>query len=124
MVENHWGARGGVAFILITTCNAAIGGSSYIFTAACQVAAFARDSGLPFAEKLAYINPTTNIPIYSWLLLILGTLLILLFGLSTLSGSIIFSLAVIANLWTMAIPIGLRQFACLPAIDSYQDHSI
>lgn len=39
------------------------------------------------AEKLAYINPTTNIiPIHSSLFLVVGALLILLFGLSTLSG--------------------------------------
>ncbi|KAH7127297.1 amino acid/polyamine transporter I [Dactylonectria macrodidyma] len=111
LLLDHWGSKAGCAFLLIISGNSIVGGSSYLLASACQVAAFARDGGLPFSEKLARVNIKSNIPINAGLSLVCGALLVLLFGLSSTAGSIIFSLAVIAGLMNMALPIGLRIFA-------------
>lgn len=88
-----------------------VGGSGTLLTYASQIAAFARDGGLPYSEHFAYVHPRINAPIYSIALLAAGTFLVLLFALSTEAKSIIYSLSVVAGLFTFIIPIFFRVFA-------------
>ncbi|KAF5598362.1 amino-acid permease [Fusarium pseudocircinatum] len=111
LVFEHFGHKLGAGFFFMTTSTTVLGGSSFLLTSACQVAAFARDGGLPFSKTLAHVHEKTNMPIYSQAVLATGTLFVLLFGLSSMAGTIIFSLSVIANLLMLAHPILLRIFA-------------
>ncbi|KFA74348.1 hypothetical protein S40288_06692 [Stachybotrys chartarum IBT 40288] len=111
LIFDTWGPRTGAIFFVIASGNALVGGSSFMLTSASQIAAFARDGGLPFSSKLAHVNKRTNMPIYSQALLAVGALLVLLFGLSALASGIIFSLAVIAVFLMMVPPMLLRVFA-------------
>jgi amino acid transporter len=76
-----------------------------------QLAAFARDGGMPFPDLFSRVNPRTNTPIAGTIVLTAGTMLVLLFGLSPTAGPIIYSLAVICGLMMNAIPMCLRVYA-------------
>lgn len=88
-----------------------IGGSGTLLTYASQIAAFARDGGFPYSEYISYVHPRLNLPIYSIIMLSIGTFLVLLFALSSAASSIIYSLSVVAGLITFIIPIWFRIFA-------------
>ncbi|KAF4960046.1 hypothetical protein FSARC_10577 [Fusarium sarcochroum] len=111
LIFQHFGPKLGASFFLVTTSSAVLGGSSFLLTSASQMAAFARDGGLPFSKTLARVHEKTNMPIYSQAVLVAGALLVLLFGLSSMASTIIFSLAVVANLLMLTPPILLRIFA-------------
>lgn len=87
-----------------------IGGSGTLLTYASQIAAFARDGGIPYSETLAYVHPRLNLPIYSIGFLSAGTFLILLLGLSEEASSIIYSLSVVAGALTFIWPVFFRLF--------------
>ncbi|UPL02490.1 hypothetical protein LCI18_013424 [Fusarium solani-melongenae] len=108
LVVDHWGLKLGAAFLMTLMSTIAMGGPSLLLTSASQVAAFARDGGLPFPHVFSYIHPRTNMPVATMGLLVVGALLILLFSLSVVARTIIYSLAVIANMMTYALPILLR----------------
>ncbi|KAI8654766.1 Amino acid transporter [Fusarium keratoplasticum] len=108
LVIDHWGLKLGAAFLMTLMSTIAMGGPSLLLTSASQVAAFARDGGLPFPHVFSYIHPRTNMPVATMGLLVVGALLILLFSLSVVARTIIYSLAVIANMMTYALPIFLR----------------
>jgi amino acid transporter len=111
LIATVWGTKVGFAFSIIIWVTLLIGGSGSMITSACQIAAFARDGGLPFPHIFTHVHKASNIPIWSNVFLLVGGLLILLFALSKLASEIIYSLAVIAALITFAIPMALRCFA-------------
>lgn len=107
----HWGQPLTFVFVLVGSIAAMIGGCGWLLAYAFQLSAFARDGGLPFAGYLSQVYAGTNTPIYAALALSGGSILILLLSLSSQASGVIYSLAVIVNLMTMALPIGLRLFA-------------
>lgn len=111
LVIAHWGETISAAFFLVVSPVGFIGGSGTLLTYASQIAAFARDGGLPLHEKFSYVHPRLNIPIFSIGLLGTGTFLILLFALSSAASSIIYSLSVVAGAITFITPIFFRIFA-------------
>lgn len=111
LLIDHWGPKLTAAYLLVVQPVGIIGGSGTILTYASQIAAFARDSGLPYPEMISQVHPRLNIPIYSIGFLGLGSFLILLFALSATASSIIYSLSVVAGLITYVIPIFFRIFA-------------
>ncbi|KAJ6016842.1 hypothetical protein N7451_000221 [Penicillium sp. IBT 35674x] len=111
LVVQHWGKGLSAAFFLFVAPVGFIGGSGTLLTYASQIAAFARDGGFPWAERISYIHPRLNLPIYAIGLLGFGTFLVLLVSLSSAASSIIYSLSVVASLITYIIPIAFRIFA-------------
>ncbi|KAF2009030.1 amino acid transporter [Aaosphaeria arxii CBS 175.79] len=111
LILNLWGVKLGFTFLIIIVSTTIFGGSSLLFSSACQIAAFARDGGLPYPHLFSYVHPGTSMPLYSTLLLVIGTVLALLFSLSPVAGPIIYSLAVIMNVLVYLLPIGLRLVA-------------
>lgn len=111
LVNKYWGTTATSAFFLILTPFAIFGGSGMVVTMASQIAAFARDGGLPFGDKLAWVHPHINLPIYAVGLLVTGTFLVLLLTLSTAANNIIYSLSVFVALITNCVPFTLRLFA-------------
>lgn len=108
LVIEHWGKNVGCGFLMVLLLTGNMGGPSLLLTSASQVAAFARDGGLPFPHLFSHIHQSSNMPLAAIGLLVSGSILILLFALSAMARTIIFSLAVIAYLLTFAIPIFLR----------------
>lgn len=80
MLINHWGLQKTFAFVFIIAIVGAFGGAGIVFTYSAQIAAFARDGGLPMSHTLSKINVKTSTPLYSTALLVIGSFLILLFG--------------------------------------------
>lgn len=113
LVLERWGTDYGFAYLIVVVSTSILGGSSLLFASGCQVAAFARDGGLPFPHVFSYVHPRTSMPLASIALITIVAALALLFSLSPVAGAIIYSLAVIANYLTFVIPIALRVF--LPA---------
>ncbi|KUL83431.1 hypothetical protein ZTR_10962 [Talaromyces verruculosus] len=111
LIYQHWGQAPTAAFLLSITPVGFIGGSGTLLTYASQIAAFARDGGFPWHERVAYVHPRLNLPIYSIAILGTGTFLILIIFLSPEASSIIYSLAVVSSLITFVIPITFRVFA-------------
>lgn len=111
LLIEHWGYKLAAAFFLAITPFGILGGSGTIVTYASQLAAFARDGGLPFREKLTFVHERINLPMYSVLALGIGTFLILLLALSEEASAIIYSLAVFSSIFTYMIPVALRIFA-------------
>lgn len=107
----HWGAKGAFGMIIGGAVASVVGGCGFVLSLSFQIAAFARDGGLPRAEIFTKVNSRTNSPLGAAALLVTGTCLVLLFGLSPVASGIIYSLSVIANLVTFSIPVGLRLFA-------------
>ncbi|WFD00945.1 hypothetical protein MYAM1_003701 [Malassezia yamatoensis] len=84
-------------------------------TAAAQVVdasrvayAFARDGGLPFSSKIAYVHPWTKSPINAVLFTVVGAAIIGLLSLSATAMTALASTAVIGLYISYSIPIFLR----------------
>lgn len=88
-----------------------VGGSACLVAYSFQVAAFARDRGLPFSDFLSHVNPRANLPVNAICTLAFGGALVLLFALSAVAKAIIYSLAVMAILMTQSLPMFLRLTA-------------
>lgn len=91
LVLLHWGSAGTFAWLLTGTVAAVVSGCGWVLAFSFQLSAFSRDGGLPLASYLIYVHPRTNTPIYA--------------------SSVIYSLAVMVTLITIALPIGLRPVA-------------
>ncbi|KAL4885751.1 amino acid/polyamine transporter I [Aspergillus karnatakaensis] len=111
LILSHWGDKITSAFLLFVAPVGFIGGSGTLLTYANQIAAFARDKGLPYSSHMLYVHPRLNIPTYSVGFLAIGTGLVLLLSLSEEASNIIYSLSVVASLITFVIPIFFRIFA-------------
>ncbi|KAJ5552469.1 hypothetical protein N7494_001847 [Penicillium frequentans] len=111
LLIDHWGQQKSAAFLLFIAPFSTFGGSGMLLTYSTQIAAFARDGGLPFAKHLTYVNQRLSLPVNAVLVLAAGTSLILLISLSTSAKEIIYSLTVLCGLINAAIPVGLRLFA-------------
>ncbi|KAL2817635.1 amino acid/polyamine transporter I [Aspergillus granulosus] len=111
LILSHWGQKISSAFFLFVSPVGFIGGSGTLLTYANQIAAFARDKGLPYSNHILYVHPRLNIPTYSVGLLAVGTSLVLLLSLSDEASNIIYSLSVVASLITFVMPILFRIFA-------------
>ncbi|KAF2012912.1 amino acid transporter [Aaosphaeria arxii CBS 175.79] len=108
LLVEHWGARITSIFILAFTPFGLVGGSAMLLTYASQIAAFARDGGLPFEKYLSHVNERTSIPHYAVGFEIIGAAILLLFSLSPSGSEVVYSLAVLAAVITWAIPVALR----------------
>jgi len=111
MLQEHFGTRCTAAFLLLSTCVTGLGGSAQTLSYGSQIAAFARDGGLPFSDALARINKRVNMPVAAILTLGVASGLVLLFTLSSVAANIIYSLSTTAYLLTMGLPNWLRLFA-------------
>ncbi|KAL3447773.1 amino acid/polyamine transporter I [Aspergillus insuetus] len=111
LILEHWGQKLSSAFFLSMAPVGFLGGSGMLLIYANQIAAFARDGGLPFSDRILYVHPRLNIPTYSVAFLAVGTCLFLLLSLSEEASTIIYSLAVVASLITFVLPIAFRIFA-------------
>lgn len=108
---DHWGPRPTAAFLLVIVVLTCVGGSAVLLTYSFQVAALARDGGLPFSSRIAHVNKRANLPVYAIIALSIGGCLVLLFSLSAVAKEIIYSLAVLAVTLTLAVPNLLRLLA-------------
>ncbi|EEU34657.1 uncharacterized protein NECHADRAFT_34826 [Fusarium vanettenii 77-13-4] len=111
LVLLHWGSAGTFAWLLAGAVAAVLSGCGWVLSFSFQPSAFSRDGGLPLASYLTYVHPRTNTPIYAAGALALGSIVVLLLALSAIASSVIYSLAVMVTLMTMALPIGLRLIA-------------
>ncbi|TVY64790.1 GABA-specific permease [Fusarium oxysporum f. sp. cubense] len=111
IVYNHCGGPGTVALLLLGSVFSTIGGSGMLLTYATQVAAFARDGGLPYSSYLSRIHQRTNMPLMATGLLLCLSYLFLLLSLSSHASDIVYSLATLASLIIWATPITFRLFA-------------
>ncbi|KAL4753501.1 hypothetical protein BDW72DRAFT_26338 [Aspergillus terricola var. indicus] len=111
LILQHWGQKLSSAYLLSISPVGFIGGSGVLLIYANQIAAFARDGGLPFSDRILYVHPRLNIPTYSVAFLAAGTCLFLLLSLSEEASMIIYSLSVVASLITFVLPILFRIFA-------------
>ncbi|WXC58423.1 hypothetical protein SNK03_004322 [Fusarium graminearum] len=110
LIINHWGENLAFAFLPIVIVNSVLGGASVLFMVSCQTAAFARDGGLVFNDKLAHVWIYSNMPIYSNVLVTNGGDILLFLAMSPMASSIIYSLAVIAVMLMYALPMSFRVF--------------
>ncbi|KAK6819469.1 hypothetical protein PG987_015952 [Apiospora arundinis] len=110
LLIQRWGPNAAVAFLLIIFLNTAIGGGAVLVMMSCQTAAFARDGGLLFNDKLCYVSPRSNMPIYTTTFLTIGGMLMLCLGFSPIASTTIYSLAVIAVMVLYALPMVFRIF--------------
>lgn len=99
-----------VAFLLVVFINTIIGGAAVLVMMSCQVAAFARDGGLVYNEKLYYVSPRSNMPVYTTISLTFGGMLMLCLAFSPIASETIYSLAVIAIMILYALPMAFRIF--------------
>lgn len=104
LVYDHWGAGAAAAFILVVMISTLIGGSAVLLAYSFQIAAFARDGGVPFSRTFSKINGRVNMPIPAIVVLAISGCLLLLFTLSSMASQIIYSLSVMAYLLTFALP--------------------
>ncbi|RAK84384.1 hypothetical protein BO79DRAFT_275719 [Aspergillus costaricaensis CBS 115574] len=111
VVFDHLGEAASLTLFSIVVPVGFIGGSGTLLTYASQIAAFSRDGGFPWHERMAYIHPRLNLPIYALSLLGAGTFLVLIIALSPKASSIIYSLSVVSSLVTFIIPIFFRIVA-------------
>lgn len=111
MLQTHWGTRSTAAFLLVSVCVTGIGGSAQTLSYGSQIAAFARDGGVPFSSTLARVSQRVNMPVPAILTLGVASCLVLLFSLSAVAAQIIYSLSTISYLLTMGLPNWLRLFA-------------
>lgn len=82
-----------------------------LLTYATQVAAFARDGGLPYSSYLSQVHKRTNMPLAAAALLVVLTYLFLLLALSQHASDIVYSMATLASLIIWTVPVCLRLFA-------------
>lgn len=111
LILDHWGPSATAAFVLVVMIPTLVGGSAVLLAYSFQIAAFARDGGVPFYKTFAKVNERVNMPVYAILAECVGTLLLLLFTLSSVARTIIYSLAVMAYLLTYALPNFMVLFA-------------
>ncbi|SCO79479.1 related to UGA4-GABA permease-also involved in delta-aminolevulinate transport [Fusarium oxysporum] len=107
---DRWGLKVAGAFLLIIFLNTSIGGAAVLVMMSCQTAAFARDGGMLFNDKLPYVSPRSNMPIYTTIFLTIGDMLMLCLGFSPIASETIYSLAVIAIMVLYALPMIFRVF--------------
>ncbi|TXC03915.1 hypothetical protein FocTR4_00000972 [Fusarium oxysporum f. sp. cubense] len=110
LLIDRWGLRVAGAFLLIIFLNTSIGGAAVLVMMSCQTAAFARDGGMLFNDKLSYVSPRSNMPIYTTMFLTIGGMLMLCLGFSPIASETIYSLAVIAIMVLYALPMIFRVF--------------
>ncbi|KAF5594409.1 amino-acid permease [Fusarium pseudocircinatum] len=65
LLIDRWGLKAAGAFLLIIFLNTSIGGAAVLVMLSCQTAAFARDGGMLFNDKLLYVSPRRFSPIAS-----------------------------------------------------------
>lgn len=82
-----------------------------LLTYATQVAAFARDRGLPYSSYLSHVHKRTNMPLLATALLVALAYLSLLPALSEHASDVVYSMATLSNLIIWETPIVLRLFA-------------
>jgi amino acid transporter len=111
LMYNTWGQSGGGSYVLLVYLITLIAGAGMISTSTGQIAAFARDGGLPYGTLFCRVSPRSNTPRCSTGFLFVGSVLLLLFSLSDNGNTIIYSLAVISTFMTNALPMTLRCFA-------------
>ncbi|KAE8357497.1 amino acid/polyamine transporter I [Aspergillus caelatus] len=111
LIRQHWDTKGTAAFLLIGSVFSCLGGSGMLLTYATQIAAFARDGGLPLSRYLVRVHHRTNMPLFATALLVLVTYLLLLLSLSANASDIVYSMATLANLLLWCVPITLRLLA-------------
>ncbi|KAK6382391.1 GABA/polyamine transporter [Exophiala oligosperma] len=111
MIQTHFGTKCTAAFLLIPACVTGLGGSAQTLSYGSQIAAFARDGGVPFSNVLSRVDQRVNMPVPAILSLGVASCLVLLFALSSVASQIIYSLSTIAYLLTMGLPNWLRLFA-------------
>lgn len=104
LVYEHWGAPATAAFVLVVMICTIVGGSAILLAYSFQIAAFARDGGVPFADTFSKVNQRVNMPVRAIIALCCAGCLLLLFGLSNTASAIIYSLAVMAYLLTYSLP--------------------
>lgn len=98
-------ATSGLASIILIleVCSAI----SILATASRQIFAFARDNALPFSKVFAYVNPRSQIPIYSVLATTLITMLLSLINIgSTAAFNAVASLAIGSLFMTYLFAVG------------------
>ncbi|PYI30060.1 hypothetical protein BP00DRAFT_477611 [Aspergillus indologenus CBS 114.80] len=108
IVFDHLGTAASLTLFSMVVPVGFISGSGTLLTYASQIAAFARDGGVPWPERMASVHPRLNLPLHALGLLATGTGLVLLIALSPTASAIIYSLSVVASLVTFLIPIGFR----------------
>ncbi|KAF5685703.1 GABA permeas UGA4 [Fusarium denticulatum] len=110
LLIERWDLKAAGAFLLIVFLNTSIGGAAVLVMMPCQTAAFARDGGMLFNDKLSYVSPRSNMPIYTTMFLTVGGMLMLCLGFSPIASETIYSLAVIAVMVLYALPMVFRIF--------------
>ncbi|KAF5552738.1 GABA permease [Fusarium phyllophilum] len=103
----RWGLKAAGTFLLIIFLNTSIGGTTVLVTMSCPTAAFARDGRMLFNDKLSYVSPRRNMPIYTTMFLTVGGMLMLCLGFSPIASETIYSLAVMV---LYALPMIFRAF--------------
>ncbi|KAH6687277.1 amino acid permease-domain-containing protein [Plectosphaerella plurivora] len=111
VLTNHWGQAPTSACLIISIIFATIGGSGFLLTMSTQVAAFARDGGLPYSPVLSRVHKRTSMPMNAGLLLLGLTYLFLLLALNEDASDIVYSMASISSLIIWITPTALRLFA-------------
>ncbi|KAL5592990.1 hypothetical protein FOBRF1_012092 [Fusarium oxysporum] len=111
ILYEHWGPEATGAVMVIGTIFSTIGGSGMLLTYATQVAAFARDGGLPYSSYISRVHKRTNEPLVATALLVVLTILFLLLALSQNASDVVYSLASLASLIIWGLPVGFRLFA-------------
>lgn len=106
----RWGLKVAGAFLLIIFLNTSIGGAAVLVIMFCQTAAFARDGGMLFNDKLSYVSPRSNMPIYTTMFLSIGGMLMLCLGFSPIASETIYSFADTAVMVLYALPMIFRVF--------------
>lgn len=111
VIVTHWGRLGSSVFLIIGSILSMVGGSGILLTMATQVAAFARDGGLPYSSVLCRVHQRTNIPLNATVLLVILTYLFLLLALNQNAADIVYSMASLASLVVWMTPVCLRLSA-------------
>ncbi|KAG5757621.1 hypothetical protein H9Q72_014233 [Fusarium xylarioides] len=107
LLTERWGLKTAGAFLLIIFLITSIGGTTVLVTMSCPTAAFARDRRMLFNDKLSYVSPRCNMPIYTTMFLTVGGMLMLCLGVSPIASETIYSLAVMV---LYALPMIFRAF--------------
>jgi amino acid transporter len=111
VLTDHWGQKPTSACLIISIAFATTGGSGFLLTMSTQVAAFARDGGLPYSSLLSRVHKRTSMPVNAALLLVFLTYLFLLLALNENASDIVYSMASISSLIIWITPAALRLFA-------------
>ncbi|KAH8743756.1 amino acid permease-domain-containing protein [Diaporthe sp. PMI_573] len=107
----NWSKSKAAPFLYTASAFSMIGGSGMILTYSTQVAAFARDRGLPYSDQLGRVDSRTNMPMHAAALLVVLAYLFLLPALSSNASDVIYAMATLCNTIIWLIPLTLRLFA-------------